>query len=74
MTYIRKTRDIWAIQGQYEGAWEAVSHYETRKEAQGDLRLYGTEEPRTSFRIKTIREAIEVVPAGWDRITGGETA
>ena len=74
MSYVRKTRDIWAIQGQYEGAWEAVSHYGTRKEAQGDLRLYRTEEPRTSFRLKTLREAIEAVPAGWDCITGGESA
>ena len=74
MSYVRKTRNIWAIQGQYEGAWEAVSHYETRKEAQGDLCAYREGEPRISFRLKTLREAIEVVPAGWDRITGGETA
>ena len=58
MTYIRKTRDIWAIQGQYEGAWETVSHYADRAQARSDLKAYRAEEPYIGFRLKMVREAL----------------
>ena len=58
MTYIRKTRDNFEIQGNYGSFWECVTCEETRDEAKEMLACYRENEKDTTFRIKKVREAI----------------
>lgn len=57
--YIRKTRDVWAIQGCYEGGWEDVTEEITRKEALTNLKLYREADPKIQFRLVKRREKIQ---------------
>ncbi len=61
MKYIRKTRDIYEIQGFYspQYGYECVTSEETYKEAKLRLKEYRDNELGISFRIKIVREKIE---------------
>ena len=60
MKYIRKTRDVYEIQGYYspQYGYECVTSEETYKEAKLRLREYRDNETNVSFRIKLKREKI----------------
>ena len=64
MGYIRKTKDIWEIQGYYghEYGWECVTTEETRQEARQRLKEYRDNE-RYPFRLVKKRERIEAQQA-----------
>ena len=61
MTYQRKTRDVYDVEGNYGygDGWEAVTAEDNRKEARERLKEYRENEPGTPFRIKKHRERIE---------------
>jgi hypothetical protein len=59
MTYQRKTRDFFDIEGHYAYGWDAVTCEETRAEALAQIKIYRENEPGTTFRIKRYREQIE---------------
>ena len=61
MTYIRKTRDVYEIQGNYNygHGWEAVNTETTRQDAKRSLKEYRENEPNTSFRRVCKRERIK---------------
>lgn len=58
--YIRKTRDIFEVQGNYGCGWECVTAEETRKEAKERLKEYRANES-VPFRLVTKRERIEAI-------------
>lgn len=60
MTYQRKTRDEYEVQGDYGHGWEAVTTEDDRSEARARLREYRDNEPGIPFRIKTLRVALAV--------------
>lgn len=55
MAYIRKTQDIFEIQGNYGSFWEYVKCDETRKEALKSLACCRKNQPQFTFRIKKVR-------------------
>lgn len=61
MPYVRKTSDLWEIQGYYtpQYGWEAVTAEETFKEAKERIKEYRENEPGVSFRLKKKRVKIE---------------
>ena len=61
MTYQRKTRDLFDVEGFYSYGWEVVTCEETRSEARERLKEYRQNEPGNSFRIRRYREKIETV-------------
>lgn len=58
MAYIRKTVDIWEVQGYYYGVWEMVTTETSRKEARERIKEYRTNAPM-AYRIVKKREKIE---------------
>jgi len=56
MGYIRKTVDVWEVQGNYGQGWECVTAEYTYREARERLHEYRENEPGTSFRLKLTRE------------------
>lgn len=58
MTYQRKTRDVWYLQGKYEGKWETLFECEDGKDAREQLACYRENEPRTLHRIIKVREKL----------------
>ena len=58
MAYIRKTVDIWEIQGCYYGVWEMVTTETSRKEARERIKEYRANAPM-AYRIVKKREKIE---------------
>lgn len=61
MTYVRKTRDVWHVEGNYGygHGFEAVCAESTRKEALVRLREYRLNEPGIAFRLRMVRERIK---------------
>jgi hypothetical protein len=59
MTYVRKTRDVWEVQGNYGQGWECVTTENTWKEAREQVRVYRENEPQYPHRVKLVRERIE---------------
>jgi len=59
MSYQRKTRDTWEVQGNYGCGWEGLTVEDTRKEARERLREYDSNELNWPHRIKLVRERIE---------------
>lgn len=57
--YIRKTKDVFEVQGNYGYGWEAVTTEETRTEAKKRLKEYGENETNVPHRIIKKREKIE---------------
>lgn len=51
MTYIRKTKDEYHIEGNYGYGWETVCVEETRQEAKVNLWLYRENEKEYQFRV-----------------------
>ena len=53
MKYIRKTEDIWEVQGKYteEYGFERVTAETSRKDAVAQLNCYKKNEPQYQFRI-----------------------
>lgn len=49
--YIRKTKDIYILQGFYAGMWEDLFECETRREAREDLACYNENERDIAHRI-----------------------
>ena len=62
MSYVRKTKDIFNILGNYgySHGWEVVTCEETRREARKRLIEYRQNEPGIPFKVKLTREPIEV--------------
>ena len=56
--YIRKTRDIYVLQGFYCGCWEDLVEYDSRREAREDLQAYNDNETGVLHRIVKRREKI----------------
>jgi hypothetical protein len=65
MSYKRKTRDVYDIQGDYGygHGWETVTAEETYRDARVQLRGYRDNEPGVPFRIKITRERIPAMYA-----------
>ena len=57
--YIRKTRDVWDVEGYYGMGWERVTSETTRPEAKERLAEYRKNDPGTPYRIVKRRERIE---------------
>lgn len=51
MAYVRKTRDVWEVQGCYCGEWECLTEEESRKEAREMLKCYDDNERNYPHRI-----------------------
>lgn len=58
MTYIRKTKDVFTIQGFYEMGWEDVYNCDTFKEAKEAIKSHRENELGVSFKIVKKRERI----------------
>ena len=60
MAYVRKTRDLYAIQGYYGSTygWEDVTIEESARDAREMLACYNTNERSIPHRIRKFREKI----------------
>ena len=56
--YIRKTKDIYVVQGYYCGAWEDLTESDVYAEARDDLRAYRENETRVLHRLVKRRERL----------------
>ena len=56
--YVRKTRDVYEVQGNYGYGWDVVTTENTREKALIMLACYRENEPRASHRIVKKREKI----------------
>lgn len=61
MGYVRKTKDVYEIQGYYASniGWECVTEEETYKDAKQMLKDYEEHEPQYAHRIVKRRVKIE---------------
>ena len=57
--YIRKTKDIFTVEGLYFGAWETETSEDTRKEAIERLKEYRLNAPMYAYRLTKTREKIK---------------
>lgn len=58
MPYIRSTKDVFEIQGNFGQGWECVTAEETRKDAGVQLRCYRENDTKYSYRIVKKREKL----------------
>ena len=58
MTYVRKTKDVWVVEGDYGYGWEYLCGSEDRKKAYDDYHSYLLNEPNVSHRVRKTREKI----------------
>lgn len=58
MAYQRKTKDVWILEGKYDGEWCCLLEEETRNEAWEQFRVYTKNEPFTEHRVRKIRERL----------------
>ena len=58
MAYVRKTRDVYEIQGDYGCGWECVTTETTWTDAKQMVKCYRENERGIPFRIKKVREKI----------------
>lgn len=57
--YKRKTKDVWILQGKYDGAtWDDLCEYDTFKEAKEDKLSYEQNETQYPHRIISRRVKI----------------
>jgi hypothetical protein len=56
--YIRKTQDVYTVQGYYFGTWEDETSENTRREAIERLKEYRENMPEYSHRLIKTREKI----------------
>jgi hypothetical protein len=61
MAYVRKTRDVWEVQGNYGQGWECVTAEDTWKEARERVREYRENEPQYPHQVKLVRERIKQI-------------
>lgn len=61
MAYVRKTRDLWIIEGNYGYGYEYLCGSYDRAEARDDLRAYRENERGIPFRMRKTRERIKEV-------------
>jgi hypothetical protein len=61
MTYVRKTQDEYDIEGYYtaEYGWEVVCTEHNMKDARAQIKLYRSNAPEYSYRIRKRRVKIE---------------
>jgi hypothetical protein len=59
MVYTRKTKDVWAIMGNYGYGWEEVTAEDTKKDAIEQLKTYRDNE-NYPFKIKKYREKLNI--------------
>jgi hypothetical protein len=57
--YIRKTQDVYTVQGLYFGNWEDETSENTRREAIERLKEYRENMPEYAHRLTKTREKIE---------------
>lgn len=57
--YIRKTKDVFEVQWNYNYSWEVLTTEETRTEARKRLKEYNENETNVPHRIIKKREKIE---------------
>lgn len=64
MPYIRKTVDVYVVQGYYGSlyGWEDTTEEETRREGMVRLREYRENQPDIPFRLRMKREPKAVGP------------
>jgi hypothetical protein len=55
MAYIRKTEDVWVLQGNYYGEWEDLTAEITRKEIQERKKEYRENQPGVALRTRLKR-------------------
>lgn len=58
MSYTRKTRTLFAVEGFYGAKWEIVTYDETKRNAVQSILDYRRNVPNVAFRIRAVREAI----------------
>ena len=58
MVYVRKTRDVWRLQGNYGHGWETECEESTAAEGRQRLREYRENGPG-SYRLRKGREKVE---------------
>lgn len=58
MTYVRKTKDVYVVMGDYGQGLEELTEEATRKEAREQLRCYNENEPQYFHCIRTKREKV----------------
>ena len=63
MGYVRKTRDVYDIEGYYAQGWEVECSEDTLPEAQARVREYRANVPGTAYRIRKRREQIKPAKA-----------
>ena len=56
--YVRKTKDVFAVQGNYGQGWETVTTEDTRKDARVQLQCYRENETQYSHRVVKQREKL----------------
>lgn len=59
-SYVRKTTDVYEIQGHYAHGWECVTTENTRQEARDQLKVYRENESNTAFRLVSKRVKLEL--------------
>lgn len=59
MTYRRKTRDEWNVQGSYGCGWEDVTAEDSYREARARLREYRENQPQYPHRLIKRRIKLE---------------
>ena len=60
MAYIRKTVDVYTVQGFYYGTWEDETSEENRRDAIDRLKEYRLNMPEYAHRLVKTRERVEV--------------
>ncbi len=56
--YERKTKDIYSVEGKYNGEWEEICEEESMKDAAETLQCYMENEPQYPHRIRKRRVQI----------------
>lgn len=49
--YVRKTEDVWVLEGNYGCGWEYILEEDTRKEGMARLREYRENQPQYPVRL-----------------------
>ena len=57
---VRKTKDVYVVQGNYGQGWEDLTTHDTRKEAIDERKVYDINEIKYAHRVISRREKIEV--------------
>ena len=58
--YIRKTIDVWEVQGYFGNEWEMVTVEDTKKEALNRFKCYRENDRKHPYRFIKKRQKIEI--------------